>query len=270
MAVLIGRNVADTLTGGDGPDELRGRGGRDALNGGGGDDLLYGGRGADHIIDGTGSDEVYGGGGADVIENLGGTDSFFGGGGHDTLITDVSGLEPDYTLLFDASIGEHGRLEDSPFPNDTIGGIESFRMIGAWNSYLRGDAKDNGLTGGNGRDTMIGLGGDDTLIGNGGRDKINGGAGDDVIEGGAGRDVLIGGGGADAFVYRGTGASEGRDTIRGFRPGVDGLDVAVSYDEIEIAPRNSGRDSLVSLPNGTTILIKGVEAALLTEDGLLV
>ena len=58
---------ADTLSGGDGPNQIGGLGGNDVLIGGGGNDTLSGGEGADLLDGGTGADQLAGGLGDDVM-----------------------------------------------------------------------------------------------------------------------------------------------------------------------------------------------------------
>ena len=56
---MVGADLADTITTGDGGDILRGGGGADTLNSGGGTDYLVGGAGADAMTGGTGDDTYY-------------------------------------------------------------------------------------------------------------------------------------------------------------------------------------------------------------------
>jgi Ca2+-binding RTX toxin-like protein len=93
-----------------------------------------------------------------------------------------------------------------------------------------GDAADNLLVGGGGRDWLFGgagrdrlegRGGDDWLFGEWGNDRLSGGdgndlldggSGDDTLEGGAGHDWLSGGWGNDVMVYH---AGDGHDAFHG-------------------------------------------------------
>lgn len=102
--VINGRDITETLTGGDGSDlifagagndtiqglsgddTLFGRAGDDAINGGDGADTLFGGRGADIIAGGNGQDMLDGGDGDDRLEGNGGDDVLYGRSGADTFI----------------------------------------------------------------------------------------------------------------------------------------------------------------------------------------
>ena len=58
---------------------------------------------------------------------------------------------------------------------------------------VKGDEKDNVLTGTDSRDTIIPFGGNDTVYANGGNDDVRHSFGDDLIYGGYGSDTLRGG-----------------------------------------------------------------------------
>lgn len=84
---------------------------------------------------------------------------------------------------------------------------------------LRGDARDNALSGGGGNDNLAGNEGNDTLFGGDGNDSLNGGGGRDVLYGDAGSDTLYGGG-ADDRLFGGDGNDKiygdgGNDVISG-------------------------------------------------------
>lgn len=61
-------------------------------------------------------------------------------------------------------------------------------------AVIRGDARDNTLSGTALRDTLLGLGGDDRLFGQEGADLLNGGPGADRLDGGTGLDTVSYGG----------------------------------------------------------------------------
>jgi Ca2+-binding RTX toxin-like protein len=62
---------------------------------------------------------------------------------------------------------------------------------------IDGGAGNDGLTGGEGDDTLIGGAGNDNLYGDRGNDILLGGDGIDTLRGNRGRDILIGGFGSD-------------------------------------------------------------------------
>ena len=85
IALVVGTNRGDTITGSDGPDVLFGRGGRDTLQGAGGNDMVCGGTGRDQINGGAGDDVMVGGAGKDVLRGGYGNDVLRGGIGNDRL-----------------------------------------------------------------------------------------------------------------------------------------------------------------------------------------
>ncbi|WP_304441877.1 calcium-binding protein [Herbaspirillum sp. BH-1] len=94
---LIGRQLADTIDGGDGNDGLSGDAGNDTLIGGNGDDNLYGGDGDDTLSGGKGNDYLNGGLGNDIY-------AFNKGDGVDTISDyDYNGANID-SLKFGAGI----------------------------------------------------------------------------------------------------------------------------------------------------------------------
>jgi Ca2+-binding RTX toxin-like protein len=82
---LSGLDAADTLNGGAGNDTLSGGGGQDTLNGGEGNDTASGGAGDDTMRGGAGDDTLNGDGGADTLRGGAGNDTLNGGAGADTL-----------------------------------------------------------------------------------------------------------------------------------------------------------------------------------------
>jgi Ca2+-binding RTX toxin-like protein len=77
-----------------------------------------------------------------------------------------------------------------------------------WHAYqqiipcIRGNARNNVLTGTRGNDALCGGGGNDTLLGLEGNDRLVGGTGNDTLRGHAGRDKYLGGGGRDTIYAR--------------------------------------------------------------------
>ncbi|MBD3765572.1 MAG: calcium-binding protein [Rhodobacterales bacterium] len=86
-----------------------------------------------------------------------------------------------------------------------VGEQAPMQQGGSGNDSLRGDAR---------ADLILGAAGNDTLIGD---------AGDDILVDGTGSDRLEGGAGADLYVLQ---ADGGADTIAGFEPGVDRIDLS--------------------------------------------
>ncbi len=157
---ITGNGGVNTLSGLDGDDQLDGAAGNDKLLGGAGNDKLVGGFGNDRMEGGTGNDLYYVDSKLDVVKEL-------PGGGIDTIHLLVAGT---YKLGADV---EHL----------TYFGQDAFRGIG--------NASDNEITGGRGRNTLEGFAGDDVLTGNISNDRLTGGLGKDMLHGGDGVDTAI-------------------------------------------------------------------------------
>ena len=142
--MLRGDGDDDTITGGDGANELDGDDGRDRISGLGGNDAITGGEGTDTLLGGDGDDSLDGGAGSDSAS-----------------WEDVAG--PVAASL--------AALTASGAGNDTLAGVETLVGTGAADT----------LAGGPGPDTLLGAGGDDTLIDGGGTDAFDGGPGTDTL-----------------------------------------------------------------------------------------
>jgi uncharacterized protein (TIGR01370 family) len=164
---------ADTLSGGDGPNQIDGLGGNDAISGGAGIDTLRG---------GTGNDTLYVDNAADaVIEAV--------GEGNDRVAASVS-----YALAAGSEI-------------ETLEAVN----LGATNAMnLTGNEFANTIVGNNGVNILSGAGGNDVLAGGGGDDFLVGGSGNDVMEGGAGNDTYYAEDGGDVIVE---GVGQGNDRV---------------------------------------------------------
>jgi hypothetical protein len=176
-----------------------------------------------------GKDLVFGLRGNDRLDGAEGADVMYGGSGSDLLL------------------GQSG--------NDVLDG-------GTGNDTLRGHADHDTLRGGAGNDSLLAHAGDDQLFGGSGRDRLTGGAGDDTLDGGAGADTLIGGGGADSFVFSADPAT-GRDEVRGFRSGVDRIELDGSV--FAALPTGALPTARLQFAEAAT----GVNARLLYHDGVL-
>lgn len=207
---INGSNFADTITSGNGDNELVGLGGNDVLIGAGGNDRMFGGNGNDRMLGGTGNDIMYGQGGDDtfVIQANAGTD----------LIYDF--VQGSDTIEFIRGPGAFSQLQITTSGNNTI--ITSIlgvtTLVNFTASLVPSDFKftsptqpvdnttyltngDDTYYGTSGADEVDGLGGLDTLYGLAGDDILRGGDGDDRLFGGEGADVLDGGAGADRVYY---------------------------------------------------------------------
>ncbi len=151
--------------------------------------------------------------------------------------------------------------------NDTIQTFQGIDIINA------GDGDDE-IRAGQGMDTIDGAGGNDLIYGGkgvdmimagDGADNIFGGLGDDVVDAGRGADTIRGAAGndrltgnsdADRFVF-GTGA--GNDTITDFS-GTAGDRIAIEGG-LQWTVTASGRDTLITLSSGDTILLQQVSTS---------
>jgi Ca2+-binding RTX toxin-like protein len=169
MAIRLGTDQSDALTGTASADVLLGLGGDDTLNGAGGRDLLFGGKGNDtYVIDS----------GDFLLE--------FAGGGTDTVVA-------GFTYMLGANL-----------ENLTLTGAADVSGTGnAANNVIVGNAGANVMTGVAGNDTLDGgveeLAAQDVLFGGDGDDRLmfnsdDGQSSDLAYDGGAGTDALVFGG----------------------------------------------------------------------------
>lgn len=110
-----GNELANTMTGGNGNDQLSGLGGNDQLLGGNGNDSLNGGDGNDNLQGGNGNDTLSGGTGVDTLTGGTGDDVLNGGSGNDVM----DGGTGNDTFVFAAAFG---RDRISGFDSDARGG----------------------------------------------------------------------------------------------------------------------------------------------------
>ena len=177
----------------------------------------------------------------------------------------VGGPKPDALAGWVGGDALHGQGG-----NDTLRGLGGDDRLfgGAGADRLVGGKGEDLLEGGGGRDLLIGGDGHDRLKGGPEADTLLGGAGSDRLAGNAGDDLLQGDEGADRFVF---GQDFGRDTIADFDANpAGGQDVinlrllgisAANFDDL-VTIADLGRDTLVTVEDGGTILCRGV-----TGDG---
>ena len=206
-----GTDVADTLIGGAGDDNVHGGAGNDALLGGGGNDFIEGGAGDDTLWGQDGDDGLAGGEGSDLIYGQDGNDTIAGGDARDIVL---GGEGSDQVA---AGTGDDGVWAEGG--NDTVVG-------GDGADFLAGGAGNDLLHGGAGVDYLDGGAGDDTVDGGPGIDVLAGGAGDDRLLGGLEGDTFFGQTGADTFVV-----AAGRNWVMDFEPGVDRIEASGLTDD---------------------------------------
>lgn len=271
---IFGRGGSDTIT------LNSGLLARAFIDGGEGDDTITGGAGADTLIGGPGNDVLAGGAGNDRYE-FSGTAAL----GSDT-ITETAGNGTD-TLDF-ANFGHGVSLDLASTATQRIGSdITGYTLIStplglfrepvvttwlqlqfsdgqtlenvvgsAFDDVIKGNDRNNHLTGRGGNDTLEGRGGDDLLFGGDapvfpltsstktqtqpvydGDDILIGGAGNDTLRGGTGNDYLYGQAGVD-YLYGDAGndyLDGGNDYLADYLTGGAGSDTFVQY-QYEFVP----------------------------------
>ena len=158
---LIGSAFNDLLVGDAGGNSLSGGAGRDTLLGMDGDDRLVGGAGVANQMQGGRGDDRY------VVSAVGDSIVELAGEGTDTV----------ETILNNFKLANH---------------VENLTFTGTGGFTGAGNAADNVITGGEGRDLLLGYAGNDTLIGGpGAADELYGGLGDDTYVVVAGGDTIV-------------------------------------------------------------------------------
>ncbi|WP_293934135.1 calcium-binding protein [Iodobacter sp.] len=235
---LFGLAGNDTLRGDEGDDYLDGGLGNDQLEGGVGKDQLIGGEGDDRLIAGAGDDKyVFSGNwGNDVIDNTGGGSDwlFFSELERNQLSFKQEGKDLLIGVLGDASrsvrVLNHFNGGDAAIAylqlktGSALSAADIAKLLAdtgtpippGFDRVIDGDAANNQLSGGTGKDLLRGFAGNDQLFGGLGNDRLEGGDGDDYLAGGYGNvantgdDVLIGGAGNDTLS-----GEDGNDRLEG-------------------------------------------------------
>lgn len=207
------------------------------------------------------NDKMIGSGRNEAFITVEGNDFVNGAGGTDTIRYDRGGVDA-VTVNLKNGVAT-GDWNGESF-KDTLKNIENARGSREGNDKITGTNGENRLEGRGGNDKLTGLGGNDDLRGEGGNDVLNGGGGNDFLTGGSGNDRMNGGAGADVFNYY-SGADEGSDTILRFKNGADIINVnGGTMDQISI--EKSGKDTLISMDDGTEILLKAVSHLQIDAD----
>lgn len=133
MAVIIGTDNDDTLSGQGQKDIIFGKNGNDRLIGNLGNDTLFGGNGDDYLEGdpwgGSDRDSLFGDNGNDTLRGFGGDDYLNGGNGNDTLYGDLG--------------------------NDKLVGGNGNDFLDPTGIGFRGEGEIDVLTGGSGADTFL-------------------------------------------------------------------------------------------------------------------
>ncbi|MYM68112.1 hypothetical protein GTP45_14905 [Pseudoduganella sp. FT55W] len=146
------------------------------------DNVITGNALANSLTGGAGNDTLLGGAGSDIM---------IGGAGDDVYSVDVAG-----DVVTEGVEAGHDRVETTLTTYTLAANVEDLKYTGTGNFGATGNALDNEITGGVGKDTLNGGLGSDTLRGGAGDDSLLGGDGNDVLYAGTGNDVLDGGAGS--------------------------------------------------------------------------
>jgi FG-GAP-like repeat/RTX calcium-binding nonapeptide repeat (4 copies) len=167
--ILNGNADKDILNGGNGNDTLNGGTQDDLLNGDADNDILLGEDGDDTLNGGEGNDLLNGGEGNDILNGGAGDNRIFGNNGDDTFtinastdlgVSQINGGAGIDTLDFTSStVGVSIDLSSSSNPNVSLGLVLNVLNIenikgGSGDDKIAGNAQNNLLFGGAGRDTF--------------------------------------------------------------------------------------------------------------------
>lgn len=185
------------------------------------------------------------GNGTDVIDNRKGViqGDILSGFGNDTLITDKANVK----LTELANQGSD--TVKSTVSYTLADNVEGLTLLGKKNINATGnDGAENYLRGNSGNNVLTGLAGYNEFFGMGGKD------------------TLIGGNDVDLF---GLGKHYGRDTVKGFEDGVDGIDIyrlgADNFIDMHGHIRDHGNDTWIVFGEDVLVL-KGVDFDLIGAD----
>ncbi len=250
VATLTGGSGSAVVFGGSGGGYLQGgRAGGNVLAAGSGNTTLVGGGAGDILVAGTGRTTIVMQPGGVAFGNTGQTEFHNAAGG---LLVGGSGAS--------TMIANDG-------PETMFAGSGDTMMVGGSGpAILAGsDRGRTTMTGGTGDTEFVGYGGQVTATGGGGNDTFFTGTGPMQIKEGPGYDQVVFGGGAasvaggsgvDHYVFV-RGVAGAGDVISGFKVGTDQLNL-YGYDLARVRTTVSGRDTAVSLPDGTRITLVGV------------
>ena len=148
---IVGRDLADKITGSSQADEILGYGGNDVINGGGGNDQLDG---------GAGNDTVHGGDGDDTLLDLDGVNNLFGDAGNDRFVYREGRDAPAGTVIDGGAGTDHLVVETTTAASDTLFDLRSLDLTSI-------DAIDFQPYGGAAQNLELRLNGDEVAPGGG-------------------------------------------------------------------------------------------------------
>jgi Ca2+-binding RTX toxin-like protein len=189
------------------------------------------------------------GGGSDVYDGRGGTlkGTLFGGDGDDTYFVDdaTTNIVESLGNGTDTVIASVSYALGDSLENINLTGADDINATGnVLGNIINGNAGNNVLRAGLGRDNVSGGAGDDIVRGGAGNDRLKGGSGDDLLRGGAGNDNLKGGSGADVLI-----GGAGRDRLLG----QDGSDV-FRFNKALHSPDSGAGDEIGDFTRGEDVI----------------
>ncbi|WP_189438477.1 hypothetical protein, partial [Pseudovibrio japonicus] len=200
----------------------------DWLEGTSREEILTGGSGNDFLVSRAGNDVLDGGEGSDYMDGGAGIDKVSYASSKGSVRIDLSTNSADQ-LELGASFDDQQEWQ-----GDTLRNIENVEGS-KHNDIISGDALQN------------------------------------VIDGGAGDDELSGGAGSDTFVL--SGSSFGNDQITDFVAGAGSDDVIrfdthifADFDAVLAATSNDGNNAVITLNDGNSVTLSGVDKAELHTD----
>jgi Ca2+-binding RTX toxin-like protein len=252
---IFGGSGNDTVTAGDGDNVIIGETGNDTITAGNGANVINGGTGNDTLSAGDGGNRIVGGSGDDVITSGDGRDTITAGLGNDTV--DAGGGNDTIYLT-----GGNDRV-DGGAGKDTLDYSQSALAVKVSLATTAAQTVNAKAT-----DTLLnienlnGSSFDDSLTGSAGHNVLDGGAGKDTLKGGLGDDTLRGGGGNDRFVFH---HGDGNDTISDFNAGHSGGDVIQligygigSFSDLQGMMSQVGQDTVITFDSADHITLHHV------------
>jgi Ca2+-binding RTX toxin-like protein len=254
---------ADTITTGDGDDDIRTGEGAGTVTAGEGANHIVGGSGADTITAGSGGNFVDGGHGTNTITTGGGMDVILSGNGADTIVAGAGVDSITVTGGSDTVDGDAGSdlliVNYSAAVTDVTGGVTGGNLGTGYTGHFADlalatldfvEIERFNVTTGTGNDAITTGGADDVITTGAGSDYLDGGAGADQMSGQAGNDVY--------------GVDNANDQV--IEAAGEGSDVVYSLVDYSLSPGSSvERLSSIDWTFTTPLSLTGNELANLVE-----
>ncbi|RZT11247.1 Hemolysin-type calcium-binding repeat-containing protein [Duganella sp. CF402] len=206
------------------------------------------GNGLANILTGNAvANKLEGAGGNDTLIGGAGTDTMIGGSGDDVYVVDVAA-----DVVTEADSAGSDRIETAlaSYSLATVANVENLTYTATTATAFTGtgNALNNAIVGGLGKDTL------------------NGGLGNDSLSGGAGDDSLLGGAGNDTLVA-GTGAADVLDGGEGDGDVVNVLGNFAAYTRTRVSTTDT---KLVNAATGESMIIRNVETVHFADGDKLI